>query len=51
MECVKKSHERCKVNSMDPSIKYSHKIIKGIELQNILNRKSTMMRLESYQIL
>jgi len=30
---------------MDPSIKYSHKIIKGIELQNILNRKSELIEL------
>lgn len=44
-ECVKKSHERCKAKGLDVNIKYSNKIIKGIELRNTLNRKSELIEI------
>jgi len=44
-ERIKKSHERCKLNGVDPDLKYSNKIIKDIELQSILNRKNELTEL------
>jgi len=44
-EYIKKSHERCKLNGVDPDLKYSNKIIKDIELQSILNRKNELTEL------